>query len=146
MKSGIWRSLASAWTCTNSPAGGTLTKIHVRVIGALDGRSYCGQPANNLPFEEIAMRFAFAAIALCSSLAALAATPPAPQTPPAAPAAPSATQAGNDAAAKHARRTACLKEAKARKLISAEKTAFIKHCTDAPREDISASHVAADRP
>lgn len=92
------------------------------------------------------MRRAFAAIALCSSLAALAETPPAPQTPAAAPTTPSATQAGNDAAAKHAKRTACLKEAKARKLISAEKTAFIKNCTGAPPEAISASRVAPDRP
>jgi hypothetical protein len=92
------------------------------------------------------MRFAFAAIALCFSLAVPAATPPAPAPAPAAATTPSPTQAANDAAAKHAKRTACLKEAKARKLISAEKTAFIKNCTDAPPEAISASSAAPDRP
>ncbi len=38
----------------------------------------------------------------------------------------------NDAAAKHARRTACLKVAKARKLVSAQKAAFLKECIAAP--------------
>jgi hypothetical protein len=38
----------------------------------------------------------------------------------------------NDAAAKHARRTACLKEAKARKLVGAQKSAFLKDCIGAP--------------
>lgn len=33
-----------------------------------------------------------------------------------------------DAAARHAKRTACLKDAKARKLIGARKTAFLKEC------------------
>jgi hypothetical protein len=38
----------------------------------------------------------------------------------------------NDAAAKHARRTACLKEAKERKLVGAQKAAFLKECMAAP--------------
>jgi hypothetical protein len=97
------------------------------------------------------MRFAFTAIALGLSLSVLAAAPPAPQTaapqtPAPAATAPSGTQAANDAAAKHAKRTACLKEAKARKLISAEKTAFLKNCMDAPPEAMSASRVTPDRP
>lgn len=37
-----------------------------------------------------------------------------------------------DAAARHAKRTACLKEAKARKLIGARKAAFLKECVAAP--------------
>lgn len=37
-----------------------------------------------------------------------------------------------DAAAKHARRTACLKDAKERRLLGAEKTAFLKTCMAAP--------------
>lgn len=35
-------------------------------------------------------------------------------------------------AARHAKRTACLKEAKARKLIGAHKAAFLKECFVAP--------------
>jgi hypothetical protein len=48
------------------------------------------------------------------------------------PAQPAATPAPDgDAAAKHARRTACLKEAKTKKLVGARKAAFIKDCTAA---------------
>jgi hypothetical protein len=50
--------------------------------------------------------------------------------PPAA--AATGTSADNDAAAKHAKRTACLKEARAKKLVGAQKTAYIKDCTAAP--------------
>jgi hypothetical protein len=49
-----------------------------------------------------------------------AAAKPAPAPPPASPT--------GDAAAKHAKRTACLKDAKAKKLVGAEKTAFLKSC------------------
>jgi hypothetical protein len=44
----------------------------------------------------------------------------------------SASVPDGDAAARHARRTACLKEAKARKLIGAKKAAFLKDCLAAP--------------
>ncbi len=37
----------------------------------------------------------------------------------------------SDAAARHAKRTACLKEAKTRKLVGALRTAFIKECMSA---------------
>ena len=40
--------------------------------------------------------------------------------------------AAGDAAAKHAKRTACLKDAKSKKLVGAEKNAFVKNCTAAP--------------
>ena len=61
----------------------------------------------------------------------LAPATPAPQTKPAAvPAAPSA--ADNEAAAKHAKRTLCLKQAKSKKLIGAQKAAYIKDCLNAP--------------
>jgi hypothetical protein len=40
----------------------------------------------------------------------------------------SASGPDGDAAARHAKRTACLKEAKARKLIGAQKAAFLKEC------------------
>ena len=93
------------------------------------------------------MRFATVAAAVCLSLLAiaggLAAGPPARSTdvpataapgaagPPAA-AAPAAASASNDAAAKHAKRTACLKSAKTKKLVGADKTAFLKSCIAAP--------------
>jgi hypothetical protein len=42
---------------------------------------------------------------------------------------PASTAAdGPDAAAKHAKRTACLKEAKAKKLVGADKKSFVKDC------------------
>jgi len=49
---------------------------------------------------------------------------------PSAPAAPAdAGGASADAAAAlHTKRTACLKQAKAKKLVGAQKTAFIKDC------------------
>ena len=98
------------------------------------------------------MRLALAAGALCLSALGLsflthAAQPVAPQaaTTPATAASP-APVAG-DAAAKHLKRTACLKEAKTKKLIGAEKTAFLKNCIEAPQEPISASRqIPVDRP
>jgi hypothetical protein len=104
------------------------------------------------------MRLAFTASALCLSILVFAAQQATSQTPApstAAPAstlapstaAPAATPATGDAAAKHAKRTACLKETKARKLLGAEKTAFLKDCISAPPEAISASRISPpDRP
>ena len=61
------------------------------------------------------------------------AAPAAPTAPAAAPAGtPVATAADNDAAAKHAKRTACRKNAKARKLVGDQKTVYIKDCVAAP--------------
>jgi hypothetical protein len=69
-----------------------------------------------------------------------------PGTAPASePAAAPATEVASpapvpgDAAAKHLKRTACLKEVKTKKLVGAEKTAFLKSCIEAPQEPISAS-------
>jgi hypothetical protein len=113
------------------------------------------------------MRLAFTASALCLSILVLAAQQATSQTPapstatpastataastvtPASTAAPAstATAMAGDAAAKHAKRTACLKETKARKLLGAEKTAFLKDCIGAPPEAISASRISPpDRP
>ena len=94
------------------------------------------------------MRPAIAASALCLGLLLLAARPATPETPaPPTVATPSAAQVANDDAAKHAKRTACLKDAKAKKLVGADKTAFIKNCMDAPADAISASRqVPPDRP
>jgi psiF repeat len=94
-------------------------------------------------FEESAMRLGFAVSALGVCLCVITvqraitqtATPAA--TAPAAAATPSqatgsASPAANDAAAKHAKRTACLKDAKTKKLVGAEKSAFLKDCIAAP--------------
>src|ERR1700729_4640081 len=94
------------------------------------------------------MRLAFAASALCLSALGLslltqAAQPVAPQADAAtvtpAATAPSPAPVASDAAAKHVKRTACLKEAKTKKLIGAEKTAFLKSCIEATQQPISAS-------
>ncbi len=101
------------------------------------------------------MRISAVAAAVCLSLLPMAggfaATPPAPRgdapvaeaagtgtsgsgastaakPAPPAPAAPPSS----DAAAKHAKRTACLKAVKTNKLVGAEKTAFLKNCIAAP--------------
>jgi hypothetical protein len=99
------------------------------------------------------MRLAFAASALCLSALGLSfLTQAAQQVTPQAATAPAATapspgSAASDAAAKHVKRTACLKEAKTKKLIGAEKTAFLKSCIEAPQEPISASRqIPPDRP
>ena len=117
------------------------------------------------------MRLAFTASALCLSIVVFAvqqatsqtpapstttrastATPapaatPASSATPAPAATPASTAAAGDAAAKHAKRTACLKETKTRKLLGAEKTAFLKDCIGAAPEAISASRISSpDRP
>jgi hypothetical protein len=96
---------------------------------------------------EMTMRFSTVAAAVCLCLlpmaGALTATPPALRadvpgaaapgaatpatTAKKAPAVPSAPPSG-DAAAKHAKRTACLKDAKTKKLVGADRTAFLKTC------------------
>jgi|HubBroStandDraft_2_1064218.scaffolds.fasta_scaffold4248136_1 psiF repeat len=76
------------------------------------------------------MRLAFAAGAVCLSLVGIAGQPDPPKKPD--PATVAATTTANDDAAKHARRTACLKDAKARKLIGADRSAFLKDCIAAP--------------
>ena len=82
------------------------------------------------------MRFLVSAVAACLVFSLFAASVAialsAPSNGPAAatPAAPagSTPAAGSDDAAKHAKRTNCLKEAKTKKLVGAQKTAFIKDC------------------
>jgi hypothetical protein len=91
-------------------------------------------------------------LSLAVATAGFAASPPAPAVPttnPTSPAptasqpplganaaaagAPAVTPAaapGSDAA-KHAKRTACLKDAKSKKLVGAEKNAFVKNCAAA---------------
>jgi hypothetical protein len=91
------------------------------------------------------MRGLLPAIAVCLLLAgtlslrapaqSAPAPPAAPAKPPAAakPLAPAtAGSADNDAAARHAKRTACIKEARAKKLVGGQKTAYIKDCASIP--------------
>ena len=102
------------------------------------------------------MRPAFAASALCLSALSFSILSPAAEAvaPRAvtvaamsAAAAPGPAPVAGDAAAKHLKRTACLKEARAKKLIGADKTAFLKSCIEAPQEPISASRqIPPDRP
>jgi hypothetical protein len=95
-------------------------------------------------FRGSGMRLGFAASGLSLCVLGLAVQSAMTQTaaqsgaagPSAATAAPAATvtpaAAAADAAAKHAKRTACLQDAKAKKLVDAEKTAFLKDCIAAP--------------
>jgi hypothetical protein len=120
-----------------------LTKLHARFIGTPELERYSSLPAT--VSRKSAMHPAFVAGALCLSILVFAVRPAAAQTPATQPSA-AQTPAG-DAAAKHAKRTACLKESKARKLVGAEKTAFLKECIGTPPEAISASRISPpDRP
>ena len=74
------------------------------------------------------MRLAFAAGAVCLSLVGIASQP----APPKAPETATVAAAGSEDAAKHAKRTACLKEAKSKKLIGADRSAFLKDCIGTP--------------
>ena len=81
------------------------------------------------------------AVALLIALSALAgkwswsaSDPPAtaPTATATAPASASTASVDNEAAARHAKRTACINQARAKKLVGAQKTAYIKGCIGAP--------------
>jgi hypothetical protein len=77
------------------------------------------------------------AVALLIALSALAgswATEPQATTPAPTPPTPAAatSNADNEAAARHAKRTACINQARAKKLVGAQKSAYIKGCIGAP--------------
>ena len=88
------------------------------------------------------MRFSSLAAAVVLSLSAITgfAAPPAtadapPASAPTAAKAASATPAAtppSEAAIRHAKRTACLKNARAKKLVGTNKTSFLKTCIAAP--------------
>jgi hypothetical protein len=88
------------------------------------------------PLPLITAYILSASLAAGLTLASAQGTPPvAPAAaPPAAssPAPAAASSADNDAAAKHAKRTACLKDARAKKLVGVQRTAFVKQCVAAP--------------
>jgi hypothetical protein len=75
------------------------------------------------------MRLALTAVLVCLGLLVWASQPAASQST-ASPAQPvdASLSSQLDAAEKHARRTACLKDAKSKKLVGAHKTAFLKEC------------------
>jgi len=78
-------------------------------------------------------RTAAQSAATAPSAAAPSATAPSATAPSAATVTPAtAGPAASDAAAKHAKRTACLQDAKTKKLVGAEKTAFLRDCIAAP--------------
>jgi hypothetical protein len=85
-----------------------------------------------------AIALLIAVSALAGGWSWVAAEPPAAAPTPAAPAhappPPASSAAGNDneAAARHAKRTACINQARAKKLVGPQKTAFIKGCIDTP--------------
>jgi hypothetical protein len=74
------------------------------------------------------MRIALTVAACCLVLLLWAMQPAASQAPAPPPADTSGAGNASDAAEKHAKRTACLKEAKSKKLVGAEKTAYLKDC------------------
>ena len=86
------------------------------------------------------MRFSAMAAAVCLSLLPLGGgfadvpgtAASASAAPPGAKAPATAAAPAGDAAAKHAKRTECLRDAKAKKLVGAEKTAFLKSCIETP--------------
>ena len=94
-----------------------LTKLHARFIWRVEPERYSTRMHCSLP--------AFATLVLLAGNAAVAADYPllAVNAPP--------SPADNEAAARHAKLTACLKEAKEKKLVGPQKAAFIKECVAA---------------
>jgi hypothetical protein len=94
-----------------------------------------GSPMRSVP--AVALLIAVSALAggwSWTSAAEPSAATPMPAAPAHAPPAPASSAAGNDneAAARHAKRTACINQARAKKLVGPQKTAFIKGCIDTP--------------
>ena len=84
--------------------------------------------------SAVALLIALSAIAGGLSWAASAPPATVPPTPAAATPAPAggSSSADNEAAARHAKRTACINQARAKKLVGAQKTAYLKSCIGTP--------------
>jgi hypothetical protein len=86
--------------------------------------------------SAVALLIALSAIAGGLSWAASAPPATVPPTPAAATPAPApaggTSSADNEAAARHAKRTACINQARAKKLVGAQKTAYLKSCIGTP--------------
>jgi hypothetical protein len=74
---------------------------------------------------------AFCLMIVAGAWAAPPASAPAPTARPSATVPPKSPTPADNEAAKHAKRTACLGQARARKLVGAQKTAFLKDCIGA---------------
>jgi hypothetical protein len=91
------------------------------------------------------MRAAVTVILVCLGLLAWAMQPAVSQsTSPAAQFADASGQ--SDAPEKHARRTACLKDAKSKKLVGAQRTAYVKDCMAANPPPTSQSSASSTSP
>ena len=86
----------------------------------------CLLPAICLTLASLAGSFAATSSAPHAAASSAAPAAPAPSPPPSGAANPD-----SDAAAKHRKRTACLDQARAKKLVGAQKTAYIKDCVGA---------------
>ena len=84
--------------------------------------------------SAVALLIALSAIAGGLSWAASAPPVTVPPTPAATTPAPAGgtSSADNEAAARHAKRTACINQARAKKLVGAQKTAYLKSCIGTP--------------
>lgn len=81
----------------------------------------------------VACLVCFVCLACWPPATACAAAPtPADSAKPVAAPAPSVPNDAPDAASRHVKRTTCRKEARTRKVVGAERTAFIKACVAAP--------------
>ena len=82
------------------------------------------------------MRFPISARAVGLGIILIAVQPAISQsergTPPAPAEAPGADTSASADAARHVKRTTCVKEAKAKKLVGTQRTAYIKSCLAAP--------------
>jgi hypothetical protein len=95
------------------------------------GQSTRGSPMRSVP--AVALLIALSALAgSWASEPPAAAPPPTAAAQPAAAAAAGTGNADNEAAARHAKRTACINQARAKKLVGAQKTAYIKGCIGTP--------------
>jgi hypothetical protein len=75
------------------------------------------------------MRLALTAVIVCFGLLAWALQPAASQSvATSAQAVDASLESQSQAAEKHAKRTACLRDAKSKRLVGAQKTAFVKEC------------------
>ena len=84
-----------------------------------------------LPPRPLSIMLALAAALFGAVYAGEVQPPPQPAASPA----PGAAQTSDEDAEKHLRRTACLRDARARKLVGAQRAAFVKGCLENTASD-----------